>query len=76
MTTVTITAKVTQSCGAYNCAIHKMRGSSTMNAETAVRRAGEKYAKAAGLVMAGVTHIAGPDFNGREFWRITLERAK
>ncbi len=76
MTTVTITAKVTQSCGAYNCAMHKKRGSSTMNAETAVRRAAEKYAKAAGLVMVGVTHIAGPDFNGRDFWKVTLESAQ
>lgn len=76
MSTVTITAKVTQSCGAYNCAMRKKCGSSTMNAETAVRRAAEKYAKAVGLVMAGVTRIAGPDFNGREFWRVTLGSAK
>lgn len=75
MTTVTITATCRESCGAYNCAIHKMRGSSTMNAETAVRRAAEKHAKAAGLVMKGV-RLADRPSHGVEVWEITLERAK
>lgn len=72
MTTVTITAKVKQSCGAYNCAIHKMRGSSTMSAETAVRRAAEKYVKATGLVVKGLREKGVTDY-GAEVWEITLE---
>lgn len=75
MTTFTITTTVRESCGAYNCAIHKMRDSSTMNAETAVRRAGEKHAQAAGLALKGV-RLAGRPSQGVEVWEITLESAK
>lgn len=75
MSTVTITATVRESCGAYNCTIHKTRGSSTMNAETAVRRAAEKHAKAAGLAMKGA-RLAGRPSIGIEVWEITLEGVK
>ncbi len=75
MTTATIATTVREYCDAYNCAIHKMRASSTMSAEAAVRRVGEKYAKAGGLTLKDV-RLAGKPSCGVEVWEITLEAHK
>lgn len=47
-------------CGAYTARIHKCRASSTMDAETAVRRAAEKYLAGGTLALLSI-EPSGPD---------------
>jgi len=72
---ITLNARVKFSAGAYNCAIHKARGSSTMNAETAVRRAAERYVAGGALAVAGVRYVSGTDVDGGQVWEVCLGKA-
>lgn len=68
-----IEVPVKHSAGAYTARIHKCRASSTMDAETAVRRAAEKYLAGGTLVLLGIEQSA-PEVFGLAQYRVTIGR--
>lgn len=65
---------VKYSAGAYTAAIGKMRKSSTMSAETAVRRVADAYlAQFDGMVLVDVSCLSGSDYAGPETWEIEFK---
>lgn len=59
------------SAGAYTARIHKCRASSTMDAETAVRHAAEKYLAHGTLVLLDIEQSA-PEVFGVAQYRVTI----
>lgn len=68
-----IEVPVKYSAGAYTARIHKCRASSTMDAETAVRRAAEKYLAGGTLALLDIEPSA-PEVFGLAQYRVTIGR--